>query len=103
MTVRPSLASLLAALLLLGCAGTPAPPGTQVAQERLQQAIVPGTTTKAQLLAAFGPTRNVVFDSGFEIWVYQTPAGGGRFGEFVVLIHPFGIVAKTRTRAPTLP
>ena len=107
MTLHPSLASLSAslsvALLLLGCAGTPAPPGTQVAQERLQQAIVPGTTNKAQLLAAFGPTKHVVFDSGFETWVYQTPADGGRFGEFVVLIHPSGIVTKTRTRAPALP
>ena len=101
--LAPLSASLSVALLLLGCAGTPAPPGTQVAQERLQQAIVPGSTTKAQLLAAFGPTKHVVFDSGFETWVYQTPAGGGRFGEFVVLIHPSGVVTKTRTRAPALP
>lgn len=101
--LAPMMASLLAAQLLLGCAGKPVPPGTQVAQERLQQAIVPGATTKAQLLAAFGPTRKVVFDSGFETWVYQTPAGGGRFSEFVVLIHPSGVVTKTRTRAPALP
>ena len=93
----------LAALLMAGCANTPVPPGTQVRAERLQQTIVPGTTTKAQLLAAFGPTKNVVFDSGFEAWVYQTPAGAGRFAEFVVLIHPSGVVAKTRTRAPALP
>ena len=90
----------LAGLLLAGCATTSAPPGTQVAAERLQQGVVPGTTTKAQLLAAFGPTRSVVFDSGFEAWVYQSPAGNGRFSEFVVLINPDGIVAKTRTRAP---
>ena len=103
MIVRLRLAPLFASLLLIGCAATPAPPGTQVAQERLQQAIVPGTTTKAQLLAAFGPTKQVVFDSGFETWVYQAPAGGGRFAEFVVLIDPSGIVTKTRTRAPALP
>ncbi|MFC0253677.1 hypothetical protein [Massilia consociata] len=94
---------LLPALLLAGCASTAAPPGTQVAGERLQQAVVPGTTTKAQLLATFGPTKNVVFDSGYEAWVYQSPAGGGRFAEFVVLIDPAGIVARTRTRAPALP
>jgi hypothetical protein len=94
------------ACLLAGCAAcatSPAPPGTQVAAERLQASVIPGTTTRAQLLAAFGPTRQVVFDSGFEAWVYQSPAGGGRFIEFVVLIDPAGIVSKTRTRAAALP
>jgi hypothetical protein len=95
--------ALIVLLLLAGCATTAAPPGTQVAAERLQQAVVPGTTTKAQLLAAFGPTRKVVFDSGYETWVYQSPAGGGRFAEFVVLVNPAGIVTKTRTRAPSQP
>ena len=91
---------LFAALLLAGCATGSAPPGTQVAAARLQGAVVPGSSTKAQLLAAFGPTKSVVFDSGYEAWVYQSPAGGGRFSEFVVLIKPDGIVAKTRTRPP---
>ncbi|MCD2517195.1 hypothetical protein LQ564_12845 [Massilia sp. G4R7] len=95
--------ALFALLLLAGCASTPAPPGTQVVLERLQQGVVAGATTKAQLLAAFGPTKSVVFDSGYEAWVYQAPAGGGRFSEFVVLIDPAGIVAKTRMRAPALP
>jgi len=92
---------ILCAALLAGCATqNAAPPGAQVAAERLQQTVVAGQTTKAQLLAAFGPTKNVRFDSGFEAWVYQSPAGGGQFAEFVVLIDPAGIVAKTRTRAP---
>ncbi len=95
--------ALLVLLFLAGCATTAAPPGAQVAAERLQQTVVPGTTTRAQLLAAFGPTRNVVFDSGFEAWVYQSPAGAGRFAEFVVLIDPAGIVVKTRSRAPGQP
>ncbi|MDK6075476.1 hypothetical protein [Massilia varians] len=92
--------ALFAALLLAGCATTPAPPGTQVAAGRLQQAVVPGMSTKAQLLATFGPTKSVVFDSGYETWVYQSPAGNGRFSEFVVLINPAGVVTKTRTRPP---
>ena len=92
--------ALFAALLLAGCASTPAPPGTQVAAGRLQQAVVPGLTTKAQLLAAFGPTKSVVFDSGDETGVYQPPAGNGRFSELVVLINPAGVVTKTRTRPP---
>lgn len=94
---------LFMALLLAGCATSSAPPGTQVPAERLQQAVVPGTTTRAQLLAAFGPTKRVVFDSGYEVWVYQSPAGGGRFAEFVVLIDPAGTVTRTRTRAAASP
>jgi hypothetical protein len=94
---------LCAALLLAGCATGSAPPGAQVPAERLQQSVIPGTSTRAQLLAAFGPTKNVVFDSGYEVWVYQSPAGGGRFAEFVVLINRDGVVTKTRTRAATQP
>ena len=93
----------LCAALLAGCVtGQPAP-GTQVAAERLATAIVPGRTTKAELLASFGKTKSVVFDSGYESWLYQSPAGGGRFSEFVVLIDPSGVVAKTRQRAPAAP
>jgi len=95
---------LLCALVLAGCASqSAAPPGAQVAAERLQQTVVAGQTTRTQLLAAFGPTTSVRFDSGYEAWVYQSPAGSGQFAEFVVLIDPAGIVRKTRTRAPTLP
>lgn len=89
---------LLLALLLTGCATATAPPGTRVPAERLQQGVIPGTTTKAQLLAAFGPTKSVVFDSGYEAWVYQATEGGRQFSEFVVLITPVGMVAKIRTR-----
>lgn len=97
-------AVVLAAALLAGCATTgSAPPGTQVAAERLAAAVVPGRTTRAELLATFGPTRSVVFDSGYETWVYQNPAGGGRFAEFVILIDPRGVVAKTRQRPPAAP
>ncbi len=93
---------LLCAALLTGCATqNAAPPGAQVAAERLQQTVIAGQTTKAQLLAAFGPTKHVRFDSGYEAWVYQSPAGGGQFAEFVVLIDPSGVVSKTRTRAPS--
>lgn len=94
---------LLCALLLAGCATQPSPPGSVVAAERLSTAVVAGRTTKAELLAAFGPTKSVRFDSGFEAWVYQSPAGGGQFSEFVILIDPAGVVSKTRTRTPAAP
>ncbi|PYD87393.1 MULTISPECIES: hypothetical protein [Massilia] len=94
---------LLCAALLAGCATQPAPPGSVVAAERLSATVMAGRTTKAELLAAFGPTKSVRFDSGYEAWVYQSPAGGGQFSEFVVLIDPAGVVSKTRTRAPSMP
>jgi hypothetical protein len=90
-------------LLLAGCAASPVPPGTQVAAGRLAQEVVPGHTTKAALLAAFGPTKSVVFDSGYEAWVYQSPAAAGRYSEFVILLDPSGVVKKTRQRAPAEP
>jgi hypothetical protein len=95
--------ALLAALALLaGCASEPPLPGTAVPQDKLAR-VVPGVTTKAELLATLGKTRNVVFDSGYEAWLYEIPAGGGRYAEFVVLVDPHGVVAKTRRRAPSLP
>lgn len=94
---------LACAVLLAGCATQAAPPGSVVAAERLSGAVVAGRTTKAELLAAFGPTKSVRFDSGYEAWVYQSPAGGGQFSEFVVLVDPSGVVSKTRTRAPAAP
>ena len=94
---------LLCAMLLAGCASGTATLGTQVAAERLTTSIVPGRTTKAELLASFGKTKSVVFDSGYETWLYQSPAGSGRFSEFVVLIDPAGVVVKTRQRPPSPP
>jgi hypothetical protein len=55
------------------------------------------------MLAALGPTKFVHFDSGYEVWLYQSPADGGRFAEFVVLVDPAGVVRKTRRRAPAAP
>ena len=54
--------TLLAAAMLAACAATPPPPATLVQAARFSQAVVPGQTTKAELLAALGPTRSVVFE-----------------------------------------
>ncbi|MBZ2205743.1 hypothetical protein [Massilia soli] len=91
---------LLGALLLAGCASAPPPPGTLVDPASIAQAVVPGVTTKAQLAAAMGSTTTIVFDSGYETWLYLSPAGSGRYTEFVVLVGPDGIVRKTRRRDP---
>ena len=95
------LASGVAAALLAGCASAPAPPGTQVSADRMAQLAVPGQATRASLLAAFGPTHTVVFDSGYESWLYRVPAGVSHgMAEFVVLLGPDGVVRKTRVREP---
>jgi hypothetical protein len=81
-----------------------------------------GKSTRAEVIAAFGKTTIVGFDSGFEVWVYQIlgeritgersaksswlervlyagPKKGTRGNtEFVVLFSPSGVVAKTRIR-----
>jgi hypothetical protein len=97
------LVTCLLAGALAGCATAPPPLGATVPETRLAAAIVPGQTTRAQMLAALGPTKFVHFDSGYEVWLYQAPADGGRYAEFVVLVDPRGIVVKTRRRAPALP
>jgi hypothetical protein len=97
---RLALAAVAALLALLaGCASAPLP-GTSVPQERVAQ-VVPGRTTKAELLATLGTTKSVVFDSGYEAWLYEIPAAGGAYSEFVVLLDPHGVVKKTRRRAPS--
>jgi hypothetical protein len=96
---------LTCALLLAGCATNGPDAGKVIAQDRFEQMIVPGRTTKAELLAAFGETKAVVFDSGYEAWLYESAAGapdagGGRHTELVLLLGPDGIVRKMRRRPP---
>jgi hypothetical protein len=85
---------ILVGALLAGCATQAPQPGTVVAADRFAQQVVPGRTTRAELLAAFGPTKSVVFDSGYETWLYA--AGNGE--ELVVLLDRGGIVRKMRRR-----
>jgi hypothetical protein len=97
MNLRPAL---IIAALLSACATHAPEPGTSVAETRFDQLVVPGRTTRAELLAAFGPTKTVVFDSGMEAWLYTTPAPGGRNTELVLLLGRDGIVKKMRKRPP---
>jgi hypothetical protein len=87
-------------LALNGCATGPEEPGKTVAEDRFAQLVVPGRTTRAELLAAFGPTKTVRFDSGYETWLYESDAGAGRHTELVLLLDRAGVVQKMRRRAP---
>jgi outer membrane protein assembly factor BamE (lipoprotein component of BamABCDE complex) len=103
------LAGMLFALVLPGCATQRVADGTELPLERIEQAVIAGQTSKAQILAALGPTTNVRFDSGYEVWLYNfrpqgmapaTDSGLATDGEFVILFDPQGIVRKTRRREP---
>jgi len=91
---------ILVAALLAGCATQAPQPGTVVAADRFTRQVVPGRTTRAELVAAFGQTKSVVFDSGYETWLYSANAAGGRSEEVVVLLDREGIVRKLRRRPP---
>jgi PBP1b-binding outer membrane lipoprotein LpoB len=94
------IALLAAAIALGGCATESNEPGKIVAEDRFAQQVVPGRTTRVELLAAFGPTRSVSFDSGMEAWLYEANAGGGRHTELVLLLDRAGVVQKMRRRPP---
>ncbi|MCS0588017.1 hypothetical protein ACFQ09_08835 [Massilia norwichensis] len=98
--MKARIAILGAVLALGGCATGSQEPGTIVAEDRFAQLVVPGRTTRAELLAAFGPTKSVRFDSGMETWLYETPAGAGRHTELVLLLDRAGVVQKMRRRPP---
>ncbi len=99
--MRAAVAALACAVLLGACATSTTPPGTQVDEQRFAASTAPGAT-RASVRAALGPTSSIAFDSGYEVWLYQTPRPGGQFAEFVVLFDRAGLVAKTRRREPGL-
>jgi hypothetical protein len=74
-------------------------PYTVIPAGKSGDAVTIGKSTKADVLAALGKTTAVSFDSGYEVWVYQTKGERRGGDEFVVLFAPSGIVAKTRSRA----
>ena len=84
--------------------------------DKVKDAIAVGRSTKADVLAAFGRTLAIRFDSGYEVWLYRlaedarlstspgqraarsdkSPADAS--AELVILFEPSGVVAKTRVR-----
>ena len=99
--MKRALLGMACAALLGACATGAPPPGTQVPEQKLVTGAVPGAT-RASVLAALGPTNKISFDSGYEVWQYQTPRPGGQFAEYVILFDPAGVVTKTRKREPGL-
>lgn len=83
-----------------------------------ESAVVVGISDKTSVMALFGKTKSVSFDSGYEVWVYPyatesnaspsfseilqgiKDSGRSTKGEFVILFGPDGKVHKTRIRLP---
>ena len=98
--------ALACTLALAGCAtSTVAPSGTVVPAATIAPAVQPGVTTRASLLARFGPTTAIRFDNGVEVWRYLTPGPGGAdgqyspFGEYVIVLDARGVVVRARHAA----
>jgi hypothetical protein len=109
---RACLSVLATAAVLAGCAmpsarvaiEKPASPmlAPGVTPQAAQQQIAPGRSTKAEVARALGAATVVHFESGYEVWVYQTKEDGRAAdrepAELVVLFAPSGVVRKTRVR-----
>ena len=100
----------LSCIWLAGCAGpygafspadsAPTFRDASLSMQGAKEAVVIGSATKADVLAALGSGNVVKFDSGFEIWVYKdrTASTAADKAEFVILFTPSGIVKKARIR-----
>jgi hypothetical protein len=104
--------TLLECALLAGCAfggggsldesapgvmrgGAPSPAAAQAT-------VRPGASAKADVQAALGRANVVVFDSGWEVWVYRWPGADRSTDaatELVLLFDRSGVVRKSRIRA----
>jgi len=71
MTAPRFLAALLLAAGVAGCAATGNGAVTTLTPERAVQAIVVGTSTRADIERAFGQADVTRFANGYELWLYQ--------------------------------
>jgi hypothetical protein len=97
--------ALAASLLLAGCGalGPGLPDKPMFRDARLPvaaaaNAIVPGRTTRAELVATLGEAETLRFDGGHEVWAWRARPARGTQPELVVLLGPDGIVRKVRVR-----
>lgn len=99
----------MAGLLMGGCTSLPGLSGLQqkapfrndqMSMQDATGAIVPGSTDRPGARAVLGHATEIVFDSGYEVWLYRgrTSAMQRDGSEFLVLFDPSGFVKKTRIR-----
>ena len=108
-----TLGTVLAAALG-ACAAPGAGSAPPIDERILASRLIPGATTRTEILAAFGSASVVKFDSGYEVWIYRDRAGAPRLlryvpvvglgaglipdrkRELVILFGPDGVVRKSR-------
>ena len=112
--LRWAIMALIASVCIVGCTVEPrrAPPmvdggpsrpqGVLSVEDAERARVAVGKSSKAEVVSALGKASAIVlFESGFEVWVYrirspqQAKQGDA---EFVMLFAPSGILTKTRLR-----
>ena len=108
----------LALVVLFGLSGCASLTARPVSEEGARQALIVGSSTRADAERAFGLARVVSFASGYEVWVYSdkrhVPPGVGLIPllgpviaivgaveherELVILFDRNGVVKKFRVR-----
>lgn len=83
-------------------AGTPkTATGEPIGPEAALALVAVGKSTKADISTALGDAIIILFDSGYEVWVYRwsRPQKASRSApELVVLFRPSGVVERVRLR-----
>ena len=77
------------------------PTGESPAPQTALSMIVPGKSTKADVVAALANPIVISFDSGYEVWVYRWRGADTTTRaatEVVVLFDPSGLATKARLR-----
>lgn len=77
------------------------PTGESPAPQAAMNSVVPGKSTRADVVAALGTAIVLSFDSGFEVWVYRWRGSDKTTRaatELVVLFDPSGLATKVRLR-----
>ena len=77
------------------------PTGEAPAPQTAMNMIVLGKSTKADIAAALGTAIVILFDSGYEVWVYRwrgSEKTTRAATELVVLFDPSGLATKARVR-----
>ena len=102
-------------LWLAGCAGTFGFAGAgnsthlfrdaALSMQAAKEAVIIGTATQQEVMAALGPATVVQFDSGYEVWVYRKNPlrSEAANAELVILFDPSGHVKKSRIRPAYAP
>jgi len=105
MALRRASAILAFCACVAGCATTdgeqPSLTRATTVPAEARAAVTIGRSTKAEILAALGKTAAIVFESGYEVWVYRLRDAVDSqvaTAEFVLLFDPAGVLAKTRIR-----